>query len=258
MIQSQAHRSPTNTTETVTMDIQRYALLAASALLGFMLLGEWTRYSAEQDSAQRPQVPMVDAFAPSATISQAAPQDVAPSADILDPDLPASPDASLSAPEPLSTTDAGLQQRFVTVHTDVLEVMIDLQGGDVVGAGFKDFPKTLEDTSDPFVLLERNSQRTYVAQSGLVGPDGIDRPNRALYRAERTDYQQTGLSPLEVVLTFNDKTSAVTVRKVFVFEAGSHTITVLHEATNNTSNTVQITPFAQIKRDTSPAPANND
>ena len=258
MIPSQTHRSPTNTTETVTMDIQRYALLAASALLGFMLLGEWTRYSAEQDSAQRPQVPMVDAFAPSATISQAAPQDVAPSADILDPDLPASPDASLSAPEPLSTTDAGVQQRFVTVHTDVLEVMIDLQGGDVVGAGFKDFPKTLEDTSDPFVLLERNSQRTYVAQSGLVGPDGIDRPNRALYRAERTDYQQTGLSPLEVVLTFNDKTSAVTVRKVFVFEAGSHTITVLHEATNNTSNTVQITPFAQIKRDTSAAPANND
>ena len=38
MIPSQAHRSPTNTTETVTMDIQRYALLAASALLGFMLL----------------------------------------------------------------------------------------------------------------------------------------------------------------------------------------------------------------------------
>ena len=84
------------------MDIQRYALLAASALLGFMLLGEWTRYSAEQESAQRPQVPMVDAFAPSATIPRAAPQtaaqDVAPSADILDPDLPASPDVSLSAP----------------------------------------------------------------------------------------------------------------------------------------------------------------
>ena len=177
MIPSQAHRSPTNITETVTMDIQRYALLAASALLGFMLLGEWTRYSAEQSTAQRPQVPMVDTFAPSATIPQAAPQEVAPSADILDPDLPASPVISFSAPEQLGTTDNALQQRFVAVHTDVLEVMIDLQGGDVVGAGFKDFPKTLADTSDPFVLLERNSQRTYIAQSGLVGPDGIDRPN---------------------------------------------------------------------------------
>jgi YidC/Oxa1 family membrane protein insertase len=190
------------------MDIQRYALLAASALLGFMLLGEWTRYSAEHETAQRPQVPMVDAIAPNTTAPQARPQDITPAADILDLDLPASPEISSSTPEQQSTTDSGLQ-RFVTVHTDVLEVMIDLQGGDVVGAGFKDFPKTLADTSDPFVLLERNSQRTYVAQSGLVGPDGIDRPNRALYRTERTNYQQTGLSPLEVVLTFDDKASAV-------------------------------------------------
>ena len=90
MIPSQAHRSPTNTTETITMDIQRYALLAASALLGFMLLGEWTRYSAEQESAQRPQVPMVDACDAIPRHTASSPQDVAPSADILDPDLPAS------------------------------------------------------------------------------------------------------------------------------------------------------------------------
>ena len=215
-----AHRSPTNTTETDTMDIPRYALLAASALLGFMLLGEWTRYSAEYDTAQTPEVPMVDASAPMADTAQASLRDAAPSADILDPDLPAPANLDLSAQEQRGATDSGLQQRFVTVHTDVLEVMIDLQGGDVVGAGFKDFPKTLADTSEPFVLLERNSQRTYVAQSGLVGPDGIDRPNRALYRTDRSDYRQTGLSPLEVVLTFSDKASALTVRKVFIFEAG--------------------------------------
>ena len=55
------HRNPTNTTEIFTMDIPRYALLAASALLGFMLLGEWTRYSADHNTAQKTQVPMVDA-----------------------------------------------------------------------------------------------------------------------------------------------------------------------------------------------------
>ncbi|MDG2443114.1 MAG: membrane protein insertase YidC [Luminiphilus sp.] len=240
------------------MDIPRYALLAASALLGFMLLGEWTRYSAEHDIAQTPPVPMVDAAAAIMETPLAPLQGATPAVDGLDPDLPASLDVSLSAPEPPTSSDSGQNSRFVSVHTDVLEVMIDLQGGDVVGAGFKDFPKTLADTSEPFVLLERNSQRTYVAQSGLVGRDGIDRPNRALYRAERSDYQQTGLSPLEVVLTFDDKVSALTVRKVFIFEASSHTITVLHEVTNTTPNAVQITPFAQIKRDTSPAPASND
>ena len=257
-IPSRAHRSPTTTTETVIMDIPRYALLAASALLGFMLLGEWTRYSADHNTAQRLQVPMVDAAAAITETPLAPLQDDTSAVGVLDPDLPASLDVNLSTPAPLTLADNDQPSRFVSVHTDVLEIMIDLQGGDVVGAGFKDFPKTLADTSEPFVLLERNSQRTYVAQSGLVGRDGIDQPNRALYRADRSEYQQTGLSPLEVVLTFDDKASALTVRKVFIFEAGSHTITVLHEATNASPNTVQITPFAQIKRDASPAPASND
>ena len=137
------------------MDIPRYALLAASALLGFMLLGEWTRYSADHNTAQNTQVPMVDATsiteAPQASLTEAR-----PAVDDLDPDLPASIDLNVSAPEPLTRPDKGQPSRFVSVHTDVLEVMIDLQGGDVVGAGFKDFPKTLADTSEPFVLLERN------------------------------------------------------------------------------------------------------
>ena len=30
------------------MDIPRYALIAASVLLGLMLLGEWTQFSAKQ------------------------------------------------------------------------------------------------------------------------------------------------------------------------------------------------------------------
>ena len=151
------HRNPTNTTEIFTMDIPRYALLAASALLGFMLLGEWTRYSAEQETALRPQVPMVDAVAPRTDAPLASFENATPSADTLDSDLPAPTDLGVSAQAQLDATDSGLPPRFVSVHTDVLEVMIDLHGGDVVGAGFKDFPKTLADTSEPFVLLERNS-----------------------------------------------------------------------------------------------------
>ena len=40
------------------MDIPRYALIAASVLLGLMLLGEWTRFSEEQHTAALPAVPM--------------------------------------------------------------------------------------------------------------------------------------------------------------------------------------------------------
>ena len=43
------------------MDIPRYALIAASVLLGLMLLGEWTRFNTAQQEASLPTVPMVDA-----------------------------------------------------------------------------------------------------------------------------------------------------------------------------------------------------
>ena len=43
------------------MDIPRYALIAASVLLGLMLLGEWTRFSTAQQEVALPAVPMVEA-----------------------------------------------------------------------------------------------------------------------------------------------------------------------------------------------------
>ena len=43
------------------MDIPRYALIAASVLLGLMLLGEWSRFSTAQQEAALPAVPMVEA-----------------------------------------------------------------------------------------------------------------------------------------------------------------------------------------------------
>ena len=43
------------------MDIPRYALIAASVLLGLMLLGEWTQFSARQQDAALPPTPIVEA-----------------------------------------------------------------------------------------------------------------------------------------------------------------------------------------------------
>ena len=132
--------------------------------------------------------------------------------------------------ETVSTDATSASQQFITVETDTLEIMIDLMGGDIVGAALRQYPKTLDDPSDPFVLLERNAQRTYVAQSGLVGKDGIDTGERALYRAENAFYQLTNQQPLQVALKYSDDASGISVTKSFYFEAGSHTITVEYES----------------------------
>ena len=239
------------------MDIPRYALIATSVLLGLMLLGEWTQFSAKQQDAASPPTPMVEqAYAQDTPAAEAMPSVPSSNSDLPigeDVDLP-----SAGQQEGPSTDVASVSGQFITVQTDTLEIMIDLIGGDVVGAALRHYPKTIDDPSDPFVLLERNARRTYVAQSGLVGRDGIDTGERALYRAEKSFYQLTDQKPLQVALTYGDDTSSILVTKSFYFEPNSHTITVSYDIYNSGMATIQLTPFAQLKRDSSPAPVATD
>ena len=165
------------------MDIPRYALIAASLLLGLMLLGEWTRFSEAQKAAALPATPMVTPSSLGSGLSDESALATSPSQSDLpvneDIDLSASGNANIISSDEVSSTG-----QLITVNTDTLKVMIDLRGGDVVGAALKNYPKTLDDSDDPFVLLERNAQRTYVAQSGIVGNNGIDNTERAPYRSK--------------------------------------------------------------------------
>ena len=239
------------------MDIPRYALIAASVLLGLMLLGEWTRFSDAQRDAVLPSVPMVSVDS-SPTQYAGTGGGVATATDM---DLPTGDDISLASsraldePQPIVASATG---RIITVHTDILEIKIDLVGGDVVGAALKNYPKTLDDPTDPFVLLERNATRTYVAQSGLVGRDGIDQKERATYRAERNFYELSGADLLEVTLEHAASDSTLRVTKTFLFRPNSHTITINQTVSNPSAAIAQVTPFAQLKRDSSPAPVSSD
>ena len=245
-----------NQTETEHMDIPRYALIAASILLGLMLLGEWTRFTADEQ-ALIPASPIVESTAqkdsptllgdPTTTFDQS-PQD----------DLPSDEDLAQSSSADIYNGISAQANSLVRVTTDVLEIIIDLEGGDVVGAALRDYPKTLADPSDPFVLLERNGQRTYVAQSGLVGPDGIDRQARALYRTDRPSYELASGNTLDIDLHYQNDDGALAVKKIYRFQRGSHTILVDHEIQNLSSRTTNLTPFAQLKRDSSSAPSDNN
>ena len=234
------------------MDIPRYALIAASVLLGLMLLGEWTRFSEEQQTAALPAVPMV---APAETYPSPAPTPKA------DSDLPVNEDvdlASQAVTESARSDTESVSGQLITVHTDTLEVMIDLNGGDVVGTALKSYPKTLAAPDDPFVLLERNAQRTYIAQSGIVGSDGIDSKERATYASQQAFYELGANESLEVALTYAGPNNRLDVTKRFLFTRGSHIVTVVHDVTNTSSEAANITPFAQIKRDSSKAPAGSE
>ena len=71
---------------------------------------------------------------------------------------------------PVAKTNTG---ELVEVKTDVLDIVIDAKGGDIVSAKLLEFAQSL-DSEQRFQLLQREPGNLYIAQSGLIGPDGID------------------------------------------------------------------------------------
>ena len=164
------------------MDLQRSLLIGVIAVLSFMLLTEWVAFTGEREAqAVTPQTRLTDSGTGIASASGQADIPVtldAPAVESSD-DLPTlEPETTEAAPQ--SSSNAG---RIVQVYTDVLQLAIDLDGGDIVEVALPKHLAEIDNPDVPFVLLEQNANRVYVAQSGLIGPDGIDSTGRATVSA---------------------------------------------------------------------------
>ncbi|WP_372860326.1 membrane protein insertase YidC [Psychrobacter sp.] len=149
--------------------------------------------------------------------------------------------------------DTGL----ITVTTDRYDIKINPEGGDIVYAALKQYDATL-DSDKPFVLLENNSNRVYVAQSGLIGPNGIDTAEgRAKYSHTANNYvMEAGQQTLSVPLTY--KKDGVTVTKTFTFTENKYPIDISYQIQNASTQPWQGQLFAQLKRDDSKDPGMSD
>ena len=164
------------------MDLQRSLLIGAIAVLSFMLLTKWVDFQDARTSAQHQESTRL-----SATESQVPDLPSAASAEVAE-DLPSMDDTPAPAAVPADpvVTNNG---RIVQVHTDVLQMAIDLEGGDIIELALPGYPAQLDNPDVPFVLLEQNSNRTYIAQSGLIGANGIDKDGRPTYTSPSSIYK---------------------------------------------------------------------
>ena len=166
------------------------------------------------------------------------------------------PTATGAAP---TTTSASAQpgSPLISVMTDKYDIRINPVGGDVVYAALREQTQTL-DSKDPFVLLEEDSNRVYVAQSGLIGANGIDNSNgRAIFTAPSNQFvMQPNQAELLVPLTYQK--DGVTVIKSYKFTKGQYPINVSYNITNNGTQPWQGQMYAQLKRDNSEDPGKGD
>ncbi len=207
------------------MESQRSLLFIALMVVTYLLFSQWQL----QNSPAIEQAPVSQ----NTNLEQASGADFVPE--------------STDSQAPMTKTLA-VGAKLITVTTDTLIIKINTQGGDIVEAKLVEFD-TEQGNGIPFTVMQNGNQK-YVAQSGLTGANGVDRiiKGRPIYSSVQSSYELNG-DDLTVDLTFQDD-NGLAVTKRFSFSANSYSVGVDYLINNNTSNSISVQMYGQLKQST--------
>ena len=229
------------------MDPVRLLLISTTAVLSLMLLIEWNQYSDEYQK-QQSELYTAAIIEPGLVTNESV---ATPTSQGINDGIP-------SVNQETSPLSVLLDDsETFNLSTDALDLVVSADGGDVVSASLPKFPVRLDTPNQPFRLLENNNLRRYVAQSGLIGPDGIDASgNRARYASQGVTNNGDGSHTLTLAWTGNDPLG-MQVYKRFTARNDRYDVDVSFDIRNGGSSVASVTSFAQLKRDNTQAPDGN-
>ncbi|GFK35003.1 membrane protein insertase YidC [Vibrio cholerae] len=202
------------------MDSQRNILLIALALVSFLLFQQWQ--VAKNPAPQATQQAQSTGAAPAPSFS-----------DELDP----TPAQNVAA-----------KAKTITVSTDVLTLSIDTLGGDVVSAKLNQHSEELN-SPESFVLLQNTQGHQFIAQSGLVGPQGIDvtSNNRPAYQVSADSFTLAeGQDELRIPMTY--QANGIDYTKTFILKRGSYAVDVVFDVANNSGSEATLGMYAHLRQ----------
>ena len=241
-------------------EVQRIVLLIGLAATGYLMILAWNEdFMQTPPAAEYTGAPEVQPLE-----SEAVPETLPPAATPSAPSTPGTAESDVPDESFITSREGAVDRgevvserivtdRLIQVRTPELTVWIDRLGGDVVRVELPRYPVSLDAPEVPFVLLNNGNGSTYVAQSGLFGPDGIDAGGeRPLYSAGANEFELVGDQPLEVELTA--VVGGQQVLKRYVFRPGEYLVDVSYRVVNNEAAPIRASLFAQIKRDSKEPP----
>ena len=199
------------------MDIRRVILFSAVAMIGYYLWNAW----------QQDYPPVIH---PTSTVAQQNNDK-----GLL---LPTMTEASTSVSlDPEATENTPKPTQVIRVLTDVLDLSIDLQQGNVVSAKLLNYPETAVDKNSPFVLLQDQAGQQYVANSSLFVVNNNSIKTLDLdYSSPQTDYRLAEDQD-ELIVNLTGKTAdGLDVTKSFQFKKGSYLIDLSYRIANQGTN----------------------
>ncbi len=233
------------------MDLTRFALYTALAIVTYFMLLAWQEdYPPVIDdgSSSRVEIPQI----PNAQNATATNTDLPTDIPTSTPAAGANTQSDTPSVAPSSTPALSNNintANLIEIHTDTFDIRINPLGGDIVYLALPLYRKQIDVANDPFVLLDNQPGREYIAQSGLIGEDGIDSDGRAIYRATSTSYTMSeSADTLDVDLS-TTTANGIEVIKRYSFNRDSYLIDINFIVNNNSAENWLANAFGQIKRD---------
>jgi YidC/Oxa1 family membrane protein insertase len=242
------------------MDLPKFALYTALAVITYLMLLAWQDDYPPTVGGAASTAPQAEFSTPGMGIvsSSDLPNDLPNAlATNVPNDIPSStpvaggqnPNANADIPGTVASNTVINDGQLVNILTDTFSIKIDPIGGDVVYLALPKYRKQLEVAGDPFVILETTVGREYVAQSGLIGANGVDSNGRARYQINNQSYEMTNTEDSLNVDLFLTTAEGVDVTKRFSFTRNSYLFDVSFIVNNKSNSSWQANPFGQIKRD---------
>jgi len=225
------------------MDNPRLFLWIGLALLAWMNIIQWDRDYGAQSAAST---------ATSATSPAVAPAAPGAASSSL-PELPSAPGPAAAVPAAATqvpaTSAVAAAAPSVRVVTDVIDMDISLQGGDLLRADLLQYPRDKKPGSPAVRLLSTDDATYGVVRSGLRAADGRAEPTHlALYTAPATEFRLApGAQELRVPLTWTDG-QGVTVTKTYVFKPGQYAVEVIYDVQNASGADWNAASYVQFAR----------
>ena len=218
------------------MDTQRLILFVIFSMSLVFLWQAW-----ERDRNPPPPTPAKTAAngAPAAKPGDVPAAPAAPAVPAAAPAVPPGPGAAPAA------APAGASAPF-TVKTDRFAVDIDPAGGVITRVALEQH-RDSDDMSKPYLAMLKTGERTYIAQSGLLG-EGLPNHRSAWEVLPGPRELAPGADSLDVRLKAT-AANGDTVIQTLTFRRGSYVIDVSYDVTNNTAAPQAPYAYFQLTRD---------
>lgn len=220
------------------MDTQRLLLFAAFAMVSLMLWQSWQVLHNPQ-LAQTPQA--------AHKASNPGGQQSTSKKGLDRPEVPQ--ESTRTNPVPARNTHKAELSKTVHVKTDVLDIIIDTRGADVVKARLLKYPQ--DNSNAPFVLMNTGTERFFISQTGLLNKDQLTQyapDHHTVFTTARDSYELGQKEKMEVRFQWLSRDGKMQLIKSYTFNKGRYDILVRQQIINKGEQTLNNYAYRQLQR----------